>query len=239
MNKLLLGVNIDHVATLRQARGGATPGILEAAEEAIAGGADSITVHLREDRRHIQDEDVTRLKEKLKVPLNLEMSMAEAIVDFAEQQAPAYTCLVPENRQERTTESGLDVAGNITRVTTVCARLGKAGSRVSLFIDPVPEQVTAAAAVGAAAVELHTGDYANASNDKAQQLLQQLRQAALQAHELGLLVHAGHGLDIDNIKPIVAIQHISELNIGYSIVCRAIFCGIRNAAAEIKAAMER
>ena len=239
MRQLLLGINVDHVATIREARGGASPDLLAAAKEAIAGGADSITVHLREDRRHIQDRDVQELHATLQVPLNLEMSMTEDIVQFAESLMPPHVCLVPENRLERTTESGLDVCGNKQRVAEVCTRMHAGGSEVSLFLDPVAEQVKAAAGVGATAIELHTGDYANSSGAAKQQMLQQLREAAALAQELGLRVYAGHGLDVDNVAKIAAIECVVGLNIGYSVICRAVFCGIRNAVKEIKAAMQR
>ncbi|MGV0005120.1 MAG: pyridoxine 5'-phosphate synthase [Candidatus Porifericomitaceae bacterium WSBS_2022_MAG_OTU9] len=234
MKYLALGVNIDHVATLRQARGGCSPDILEAAQEAIAGGADAITVHLREDRRHIQDQDIFRLRNNLKAPLNLEMSTTGEIVDIVESLAPAYVCLVPERRSERTTESGLDVCRHKEKIADICKRMSKVGSRVSLFIDPLPKQIEAAVEVGTAAVELHTGDYANANAAAKLEMLGKLQDAAAQAHDLGLLVHAGHGLDIDNVTAVAAIKHISELNIGYSIICRSLLCGIRCAVAEMK-----
>lgn len=239
MRQLLLGINVDHVATLREARGGASPDLLAAAKEALAGGADGITVHLREDRRHIQDRDVLELHAALQAPLNLEMSMAEEIVRFAAGLKPPQVCLVPENRLERTTESGLDVCGNRQRVTEVCKRMHAAGSEVSLFLDPVAEQVKAAAEAGAAAIELHTGDYANSSGAARQQVLRQLREAAALAHGLGLRVYAGHGLDTGNVAKIAGIEHVIGLNIGYSVICRAVFCGIRNAVMEIKDAMQQ
>jgi pyridoxine 5-phosphate synthase len=233
-----LGVNVDHVATLRQARGVDYPDPVEAALIAEAAGADGITVHLREDRRHIQDRDVEALRRRLRVPLNLEMALAGSVVDFALRVRPPHVCLVPERREELTTEGGLDVAGHAARVRDGVGQLGAAGIRVSLFIDPDPAQIAAAVAAGAPAVELHTGDYANARDEATLgRELQRLRAAAVAAARHGLEVHAGHGLTVANVAPIAAMPEVVELNIGHSIVARAVVIGMAAAVREMKAAL--
>jgi len=235
---LRLGVNVDHVATLRQARGVDYPDPVEAALVAEAAGADGITVHLREDRRHIQERDVEELRRRLRVKLNLEMAVTDAMVDFALGVRPGDACFVPERREELTTEGGLDVAGHAARVTAAARRLAAAGVRVSLFIDPDPAQVRASRHAGVHAVELHTGDYANAAGDAERgRQLARLRLAAAEAALLGLEVHAGHGLTVANVRPVVAIAEIVELNIGHSIVARAVLVGMAAAVREMRAVL--
>jgi pyridoxine 5-phosphate synthase len=237
-NTIALGVNIDHVATLRQARGTRYPDPVEAARLAEGAGADSITVHLREDRRHIQERDVLLLKEVVQTRLNLEMAVTEDMLAFACNTLPQDCCLVPERREELTTEGGLDVAGQEPRIRAACERLGKAGIRVALFIDPNLKQVEAAAAVGAPAVELHTGAYADSLGSRIQgEELHRLAEAARRAAGLGLEVHAGHGLHYHNVKPVAAITEIVELNIGHAIIARAIMVGLAPAVAEMKRLM--
>jgi pyridoxine 5-phosphate synthase len=232
----ILGVNIDHVATVRQARRGVLPDIVQAAKACVAGGADSITVHLREDRRHIQDHDVAALKKGLKTPINLEMAATEEMVRIARVVRPHSVCLVPEKRQELTTEGGLDAAGQITRLKDVTQRIRAKGIRVSLFIDPDINQVQAAAQAGADCVEFHTGRYAAARGTAALSAeLKKIQSAAETAKFLGLVLHAGHGLDYDNVRPIAAIAGMAELNIGFSIVTRALFAGLETATREMKA----
>ena len=233
-----LGVNVDHVATLRQARGVDYPDPVEAALVAEAAGADGITVHLREDRRHIQERDVEELRRRLRVKLNLEMAVTDAMVDFALRVQPGDACFVPERREELTTEGGLDVAGHAARVTAAARRLAAAGVRVSLFIDPDPAQVRASRHAGVHAVELHTGDYANAAGDAERgRQLARLRRAAAEAALLGLEVHAGHGLTVANVRPVAAIAEIVELNIGHSIVARAVLVGMAAAVREMRAVL--
>lgn len=234
-----LGVNVDHVATLRQARGTRYPDPVEAARVAENAGADSITVHLREDRRHIQERDVRLLLEVVQTRLNLEMAATEEMVAFACQWVPQNCCLVPERRQELTTEGGLDAAGQAGRLASVCRRLAEAGVRVALFLDPEPEQVEAAAALGVPAVELHTGRYADAAGpaDRAQEL-HRLRQAAELAARLGLEVHAGHGLHYHNVAPVAGIAEIVEFNIGHAIVARAVIAGLTAAVRDMKRLIE-
>jgi len=235
---LRLGVNVDHVATLRQARGVDYPDPVEAALVAEAAGADGITVHLREDRRHIQERDVEELRRRLRVKLNLEMAVTDAMVDFALGVRPGDACFVPERREELTTEGGLDVAGHAARVTAAARRLAAAGVRVSLFIDPDPAQVRASRHAGVHAVELHTGDYANAAGDAERgRQLARLRRAAAEAALLGLEVHAGHGLTVANVRPVAAIAEIVELNIGHSIVARAVLIGMAAAVREMRAVL--
>lgn len=229
-----LGVNIDHVATLRQARGGERPDPLEAAREAVRGGADGITVHLREDRRHIQDSDLRRLKQAVRRPLNLEMALHPEIVEIALRLQPEKVCVVPERRREITTEGGLDVVGKGKVLERVIPRLRRKGIEVSLFIDPGLREVKAAKKLGADAVELHTGAYANAGFRKKRSELARLRRAALEAHRLGLKVNAGHGLDYENTPAVAKLPYIEELNIGHAIVARAVFAGIRRAVQEMK-----
>ena len=232
-----LGVNVDHVATLRQARGVDYPDPVEAALVAEAAGADGITVHLREDRRHVQERDVEALRRRLRVKLNLEMAVTDAMVDFALRVRPDDACFVPERREELTTEGGLDVVRQAARVRAAAARLHAAGIRVSLFVDPERDQLAAGALPDVHAVELHTGDYANASASARE--LDRLRAAAAEAARLGLEVHAGHGLTVANVGPVVAIPEIVELNIGHSIVARAVVVGMAAAVREMKAAMGR
>ena len=230
-----LGVNVDHVATVRQARGGRYPDPVAAAECAERAGADGITVHLREDRRHIQERDVRLLLETAQTKVNLEMAATDAMVALARQWRPTDCCLVPERREELTTEGGLDVAGHRRRIAGVVAALNEAGLRVSLFIDPDPAQIEAAAAVAAPVVELHTGRYADAADDRARALeLQALRRAAEEAAALGLVVNAGHGLNYHNVQEVAAIPGLNELNIGHAIVARALFDGMGPAVREMK-----
>ena len=229
-----LGVNIDHVATLRQARLGEEPSVLEAALEAEQGGADSITVHLREDRRHIQDADVFELAEKIYVPLNLEMSVSAGILKIALKVSPEKACLVPEKRKELTTEGGLDLfSKRDPLIRTIDALLAKK-VEVSLFIDPAEDQVREAARLGACAIEIHTGSYANAAGKKKEKELSRVWEAIRLGRELGLRVHAGHGLTYENIFPLLAMPEIIEFNIGHSIVSRAMFVGIARAVQEMK-----
>jgi pyridoxine 5-phosphate synthase len=235
---MLLGVNIDHVATLREARGTAYPDPLAAALIAVQSGADSITVHLREDRRHIQDHDVIALMKHLTTRLNLEMAVTDEMISFACDLQPSDCCLVPEKRAELTTEGGLDVAGNKAPVTTACKRLAEAGIRVSLFIDPDKEQIEAAAETGARVIELHTGTYADAPDEVSQLAeLERVAVAAAFAQEAGITVHAGHGLNLDNVSAIAKIPQIIELNIGHSIIADAVFGGLGKAVNDIKTLM--
>jgi len=237
---LHLGVNVDHVATLRQARGVDYPDPVEAALVAEAAGADGITVHLREDRRHIQERDVEELRRRLRIKLNLEMAVTDAVVAFALRIRPADACLVPERREELTTEGGLDIVRHAPRVRGAVERLVGAGIRVSLFIDPDEAQLRASADARAPAVELHTGDYANArAPAAAARELERLRAAARIAARLGLEVHAGHGLTVANVGPVAAIAEIVELNIGHSIVARAVLVGMAAAVREMKDAIAR
>ncbi|NNK37945.1 MAG: pyridoxine 5'-phosphate synthase, partial [Xanthomonadales bacterium] len=214
---VLLGVNIDHVATVRQARGTDYPSVVEAAELAEQAGADSITVHLREDRRHIQDADVSALCANTQTRINLEMAVTDEMLSIALQHRPADVCLVPEKREELTTEGGLDVVGGQEAVTQAVRRLSDAGIRVSLFIDPDRAQLEAAVAAGAPVVELHTGTYADATGSTQQAELERLHDACLFGHSLGLQINAGHGLHLGNVKPVVRLPHMTELNIGHSI----------------------
>ncbi len=228
-----LGVNIDHVATLRQARRTVYPSLVEAAALCERAGAQGITVHLREDRRHIQDADVYALRQSLATRMNLEMANTPAIVAVALDVMPDEVCLVPERREELTTEGGLDVAGQRNELAPVVAALGKAGISVSLFIDPELSQVEASAAIGAPYIELHTGAYAERTPAERELELGRLIAAAERAHALGLKVNAGHGLSLDNIGPILKIPHLDTLNIGHSIVCHALFVGLEQAVREM------
>ncbi|MBI3769034.1 MAG: pyridoxine 5'-phosphate synthase [Deltaproteobacteria bacterium] len=231
-----LGVNIDHVATLRQVRRVAYPEPLEAARAAEAGGADAITVHLREDRRHIQDADVAALRATLRVPLNLEMAATPAMVAIALRMRPADVCLVPERRQEVTTEGGLDAAAHEPALRAAVARLKRGGICVSLFVDPEPVQLEASARIGADAVELHTGRYAEHSDPSAAAgELAGLAAATARGRALGLVVNAGHGLRYDNTRALAAIAGIDTLNIGHSIVARALIVGMERAVREMRA----
>jgi len=231
----LLGVNIDHVATLRQARGTRYPEPIQAALLAEQGGADSITVHLREDRRHIQDRDVEMLSDILQTRMNLEMAATAEMLRIATRIQPADCCLVPEKRQELTTEGGLDAAGNIAMLKEYCAALTAAGTRVSLFIDADPRQLDAAAEIGAPVVEIHSGNYADARDRAtANKHLGQIASAVGRGIGLGLQVNVGHGLDYHNVKSVAAIEGILEFNIGHSIVSQAVFSGLQDAVAEMK-----
>ncbi|HEX4896616.1 MAG TPA: pyridoxine 5'-phosphate synthase [Solimonas sp.] len=232
-----LGVNVDHVATVRQARGTDYPDPVEAGLVAAAAGGDSITIHLREDRRHIQEHDVQRLKARCPVPINLEMAVTDEMIDFACRVKPQYACLVPERRQEVTTEGGLDVAGHLDSVTRACRRLAKAGIEVALFIDPWMEQLKAAKATGAPHLEIHTGRYCETRGRTQAAELQRIATFARAAHKAGLEVHAGHGLHLQNVAPIARIPEIVELNIGHSIIARALFVGLPAAVAEMRRAM--
>lgn len=231
----LLGVNIDHVASLRQARGTRYPEPLQAALAAEQAGADAITLHLREDRRHIQDRDVLMLAGMLQTRMNLEMAATDEMLDIATRVSPSDCCLVPERREELTTEGGLDVAGQLSHLGEYCAALADAGIRVSLFIDAEPQQIESAAAAGVPAVEIHTGHYADARTVSArEQELKRIRDAAALAASLGLQVNAGHGLDYHNVRAIAAIEQVVELNIGHSIIARAVFTGLTEAVTSMK-----
>lgn len=235
MNPILLGVNIDHVATLRQMRNTPYPDLLDAAQIAIAAGADSITVHLREDRRHIQDKDVYAVKNAINAPMNLELAVTDEMLNIAEEVKPEFCCFVPERREELTTEGGLDVAGNKNRIAEACSRMSAAGIRASLFVDAEMDQIQAAADVGANVIEIHTGHYANATNGKQlSEETERIFQAVLFAVEQGLEVNAGHGLNYNNVHAIAALENIHELNIGHAIVARSIYCGLAAAVAEMK-----
>ncbi|MCC5789281.1 MAG: pyridoxine 5'-phosphate synthase [Opitutales bacterium] len=246
-NALLLGVNIDHTATLRQARyrdlektcgGVVEPDPVYLALLAEEAGADGITVHLREDRRHIQEEDVRRLRKSLRTRLNLEMSCTPAMVEFALDLSPEAACLVPEGRDEVTTEGGLEVAGDRKRVEETVQPLREAGIEVSLFIDPEPDQIQAAAELGAPVIELHTGTFANARGAQKESEVRRLQKACIQADRLGLVVNAGHGINYQNIADILRLPYLHELNIGHSIISRAVSAGLREAVREMKARLE-
>jgi pyridoxine 5-phosphate synthase len=232
-----LGVNIDHVATVRQARRAQYPDPVHAALLAEQSGADSITVHLREDRRHIQDRDVRSLRPLLQTRMNLEMALVEEMLLLACELKPADCCLVPEKRTEVTTEGGLDAASQMPRLQEAAKRLADAGVRLSLFIDPDPRQVEAAARIGAPAIELHTGAYADSSGAAQAAELSRLQASAQLGARLGLSVHAGHGLHYHNVQPVAAIREIIELNIGHAIVARSLFTGLPSAVREMKALM--
>lgn len=237
-NHLLLGVNIDHIATLRQARGTRYPDPVQAGLMAEQAGADSITVHLREDRRHIQDRDVLLLKQVLSIPINFEMAVTEEMLSFAEQLKPRHVCLVPEKREELTTEGGLDVIGQREKIKVACARLTQAGIETSLFIAPDLQQLEAAVDCKAPAVEIHTGHYADLENPELQlQELEKIQRAATWSKKAGLIVNAGHGLNYQNIHPIAAIPEFLVLNIGHSIIARAVFTGLTEAIVTMKQLM--
>ncbi|AYN95211.1 pyridoxine 5'-phosphate synthase [Pseudomonas sp. LTJR-52] len=237
-SRLLLGVNIDHVATLRQARGTRYPDPLKAALDAEEAGADGITLHLREDRRHIQERDVRLFKAALQTRMNLEIAITPAMLDLACDVRPEHVCLVPEKREELTTEGGLDVLGQEHRIREAIARLASAGCQVSLFIDPDQQQIEAAARAGAPAVELHTGKYADAASEKIQTLeLERIKDGVEAGLSNGLIVNAGHGLHYHNVEPIASIPGINELNIGHAIVAHAVFVGFKQAVIEMKALM--
>lgn len=238
MNPIYLGLNIDHVATLRQARGTSYPDPIKAALDAEMAGADSITLHLREDRRHIQDEDVVRISAMCQTKVNLEMAATEEMVKIAIQNKPEDICLVPEKREELTTEGGLDVAGQMPWLTDVCARLAVVDCRVSLFIDPDEKQIEAAKEVGAPVIELHTGTYAELTKPaEIEAELERIRHAAEYATRLGLVVNAGHGLHYHNVQAIAAIKEIEELNIGHAIIAQAVFSGLPESIREMKRIM--
>ncbi len=238
-NGLRLGVNIDHVATLRQARGTDYPDVIEAANTAIAAGADGITVHLREDRRHIQDKDVEALCDGLSVPLNLEMAVAAEMLGIACAVKPPHCCLVPEKREELTTEGGLDVAGQVSRIRDACQQLAEACIRVSLFVDPDLDQLEAALITGAPVIEIHTGCYADATQLSERDFeLKRIQVMAERAKQAGLEVHGGHGLNLFNVDNIARIHELSELNIGHSIVADSVFYGLRNAVIRMSDAIK-
>jgi len=241
---LQLGVNIDHVATLRQARYALMPGahneepsLLAAAHEAEAAGADFITLHLRQDRRHVQDRDVHELQEKIRTRLNLEMGNTREILEIALEVKAAYVCLVPENRAEITTEGGLDVAGTLASLRETVERLQSIGTAVSLFVDPDPRQIEASAALGAEMVELHTGAYANAAPEGGEAEFEALFEAVRLAKAAGLQVNAGHGLTCRNLAKLLRIPGLSDLNVGHHLVSRAVFIGLAGAVSEFKALM--
>ncbi len=232
---VLLGVNIDHVATVRQARGTDYPSVLEAADYVERAGGDSITIHLREDRRHIQDADVKSLCDECSMRINLEMAVTGELIDIALERKPEDVCLVPEKREELTTEGGLDVASNRAAVAGAVARLKDAGIRVSLFIDPDQQQLEAARDCGAPVVELHTGTYVDATGARQEQELERLHVACITGHTLGLQINAGHGLHRHNVQDVARLPHMIELNIGHSIIARAIFVGLEEAVREMAA----
>lgn len=234
---IYLGVNIDHVATLRQARGTSYPRPAKAARLAEMAGADSITVHLREDRRHIQDHDLDEIRALMRTHMNLEMAVTDEMIAIAKRIAPTDVCLVPEKREELTTEGGLDVAGQLDKVRAACSELGEAGIRVSLFIDPDRAQMDAASAAGAPVVELHTGKYADTEGDEQEAELERIIDAASYGHGLRLVINAGHGLHYQNVKPIARIDQVVELNIGHAIIARAVFDGLELAVSEMKRLM--
>lgn len=235
MSDLYLGVNIDHIATIRKARGTRYPRPADGVAIAENAGADSITVHLREDRRHIQDRDLDEIKSVMSTHMNLECAVTTEMLGIAVRTQPRDCCLVPEKREEVTTEGGLDVVANLERVRSACRQLADAGIRVSLFIDPDREQLDAAMAVGAPVVELHTGAYAGANASPGE--LSRIVDAAAHGKSLGLVVNAGHGLHYDNVQAVAAIPEINELNIGHSIISRAVFDGLASAVGEMKRLM--
>lgn len=234
-----LGVNIDHVATLREARRGSVPSVIDAARVCESAGAHQITVHLRQDRRHIQDHDIEELAGSLRTRMNLEMAASDEIVAVAHRVRPHTVCLVPENRQEVTTEGGLDVATQQAPLTEVVAGMHAHGIKVSLFIDPDAPQIEASLATGADCVELHTGAYANASGEQAARELERLRQAAAAFAGTPLAFHAGHGLTVNNLDAVARIPGLREVNIGHDIIARAVFIGLENAVKEILEVLER
>ena len=233
--RVLLGVNIDHIATLRQARGTRYPDPVQAAIDAEQAGADGITVHLREDRRHIQERDVRLLAEVLQTRMNLEIAVTDEMLAFAREIRPAHVCLVPERREELTTEGGLEVAGDQARMQRAVEQLAAHGAEVSLFIDADPRQIEAARRVGAPVIELHTGHYADTKGEEQAAALQRIREGVAYARKLGLVVNAGHGLHYHNVEPIAAIPGINELNIGHAIIARALFSGLAPAVREMRA----
>jgi pyridoxine 5-phosphate synthase len=239
-HQILLGVNIDHVATLRQARGTRYPDPIQAAIEAEQAGADAITLHLREDRRHIQERDVLMLKDILQTRMNLEMAVTEDMLSFAERIKPEEVCLVPERREELTTEGGLDVKGQMDKMREACDRLGAVGTRVSMFIDADEAQIEASKAVGAPVVEIHTGHFADAETPKDREAeLDRIIHAIAHGDYIGLHVNAGHGLHYHNVQQVAEIEAVKELNIGHAIVARALFVGFQNAVREMKSLMRQ
>ncbi|MEZ9849825.1 pyridoxine 5'-phosphate synthase [Vibrio breoganii] len=240
MNPILLGVNIDHIATLRNARGTKYPDPVHAAEIAERAGADGITIHLREDRRHILDRDVRILAETIQTRMNLEMAVTDEMVDIALKTKPEFVCLVPEKREELTTEGGLDVVGQFDKIKAATEKLAAAGIKVSLFIDPNSKQIDASKAAGAPFIELHTGHYAEAQTEEERHKeLKVIAEAATYASGLGITVNAGHGLTYHNVGPVAALPEIYELNIGHSIIGRAVFDGLNKAVADMKAIMDQ
>ncbi|WP_417782622.1 pyridoxine 5'-phosphate synthase [Terasakiella pusilla] len=237
-NKLRLGVNIDHVATIRNARGGSFPDPIRAARLAARAGADGITAHLREDRRHISDSDITRLTNEVNLPLNFEMAATQEMLDIALRHRPHAACIVPEKREERTTEGGLDAKGNFDKLKPFVERLSVAGIRVSLFIEANLAQLGAAKALGAPVIELHTGAYCEEVGEKRDRELKRIVEAAAYADELGLECHAGHGLTYDTVKPIAEIPTIQELNIGHFLIGEAVFCGLAEAMEKMRSLMD-
>ena len=235
---LRLGVNIDHVATIRNARGGGFPDPVEAAKLSEQAGADGITAHLREDRRHISDKDIERLIEKLSVPLNFEMAPTSEMLEIALKHQPHAACLVPEKREERTTEGGLDVAGGFNHLKPIVDKLRNAGIRVSLFIEPDPVQMDAAVALGAPVIELHTGAYCDARQEERRQHLDRIISAAAHSAEVGLECHAGHGLTYDTVGAVAALPEVLELNIGHFLIGEAIFSGLESAIKRMRARMD-
>lgn len=234
-HQILLGVNIDHVATLRQARGTRYPDPIQAAIEAEQAGADAITLHLREDRRHIQERDVLMLKDILQTRMNLEMAVTEEMLSFAEKIKPEEVCLVPERREELTTEGGLDVKGQMGKMREACERLAAVGTRVSMFIDADEGQIDASKEVGAPVIEIHTGHFADAQDPKERQTeLDRITHAIAHGDYIGLYVNAGHGLHYHNVQDIAELEAVKELNIGHAIVARAVFVGFQNAVSEMK-----
>lgn len=238
-SNILLGVNIDHVATLRQARGTRYPDPIQAAIEVEQAGADAVTLHLREDRRHIQDRDVEMLKDILLTRMNLEMAVTDEMLDIAERIRPQECCLVPERREELTTEGGLEVLGQKGRMQEACARMAEAGVRVSLFIDADCAQIEAAKEVGAPVIEIHTGHYADATTPAAQkEEFARIKEAVEFGDSIGLHVNAGHGLNYQNVQPIAALKEVKELNIGHAIIARALFTGLQSAVIEMRRLMD-
>ncbi len=238
MKALRLGVNIDHVATVRNARGGANPDPLRAALMAQAAGADGITAHLREDRRHISDQDIAQLSRELEIPLNLEMAATDEMLAIALRARPHAACIVPEKREERTTEGGIDVINHFARLKPIVGALAGAGIRVSMFIEPDRKQLDASRELGAPVVELHTGAYANASGAERQKLLKHIHNAAEFGADLGLEIHAGHGLSYENVTSVAAIAHIRELNIGHFLIGEAIFTGLTDSIQKMRRLMD-
>ncbi|WP_395330417.1 pyridoxine 5'-phosphate synthase [Novosphingobium sp. BL-8H] len=237
-SRLRLGVNIDHVATIRNARGGEHPDPARAAQIVAAAGGDGITVHLREDRRHIRDEDLERVAAATGLPINLEMAATDEMLEIALRHKPHAACIVPERREERTTEGGLDAAGQHNRLAPIVARLADAGVRVSLFIAPEPRQIEAAMKLGAPVVEFHTGEYAHAEGDQVAVELRRIVDMAALAAKNGIEPHAGHGLTYDNVQPIAAIPQLAELNIGHYLIGEAIFCGLEASVKKMRALMD-